>query len=748
MMRLTSLSSAVLVLSAGIGCGHAEAQTAPAAFTSYMRYDAFRRVTGTISADPDGNGPVKFAATRNTYDSDGRLTKVEKGELSSWQSDSVPPANWGSGASENCGSAAGCTFTILSSVETTYDVLKRRIKEVTKGADGAPASVTQYSYDVVSRLECTAVRMNPGTFSSLPANACALSSTGSNGPDRITQNKYDDADELLQVRKAVGTAIEIADATYTYTDNGKTKYIIDANGNRAELRYDGFDRQVRWVFPSTTRPTAFNPGTPANAVSTAGGLNENDYEAYTYDAAANRLSLRKRDGSTLTFAYDALNRMTKKVVPERTGLGSTHTRDVYYGYDARGLETYARYDSASGEGVTNVYDALGRLTSATVNMDAQSRQLSYTYDSDGNRNRLTWPDAAYLTAAFDGLDRISNIKDASSTSMVDWTYNNRGLPASIERSGTPPRQDAAYDAVGRLGSLAIVNGPASNQVTWTYSRNAASQIIAETRSNDAYAWSGYFNVVRNYSTNGLNQYTAAGAAAFCYDANGNLTADGASVYLYDVENRLVEKRAQTNAACSSLNYSGTLKASLRYDPLGRLHEVIGANTTRFLYDGDALVGEYNASGALLRRYAHGNDAGADDPLIWFEGASALSTNARYVYADPRGSIVLVDDAVGNALAINSYDEYGIPGSTNQGRFQYTGQAWIAELGMYHYKARIYSPTLGRFLQTDPIGYEDQMSLYAYVGNDPINGTDPTGQEECVEWRWHADLHNHGYDITT
>ena len=128
----------------------------------------------------------------------------------------------------------------------------------------------------------------------------------------------------------------------------------------------------------------------------------------------------------------------------------------------------------------------------------------------------------------------------------------------------------------------------------------------------------------------------------------------------------------------------------------------------------------------------------DEPLVWYEGPGTGATaNKNWLYADHLGSIIATANASGSASAgsgtVNTYGPFGESAQTtpDNNRFGYTGQQQLKGLGLYYYKARIYSPALGRFLQTDPTGVADDLNLYGYVGNGAINARDPSGLAAVV-----------------
>ncbi len=541
----------------------------------YNRYDVHGRLIWEIGpADVTGTRLAKRFSYRSA---DDKVVSIEEGTV---------PNETSTG------------LTVHRRVDHAYDSRRNPVRD-TMSAGGTNYALTQRSFDERGQLECEAVRMNPVAYTTLPASACTLSPPGTFGPDRITRSVRDAAGQLLQVQRAYGTPLQQTYAAYTYSSNGQRQTVRDANNNLTTFEYDGFGRLVKMRLPV--------------AATGAGQSSVTDYEQYGYDAVGNRTSLRKRDGRTLTYDYDALNRLQVKAVP--SSASGVPGYSVHYGYDVRGLQLYARFGSATGAGVTNAYDGFGRLRVASTNLGGVTRNVVSDYDLHGNRTRITHPDGAFFEYAYDATDRLLHLSEnGPSATLASVHYDSLGRRSLIARDTVGAKTSYGYEPFSRLQSLVhdLDGSGTSKDLTMNFAYSPASQIVTRSLSNSTYEFP-VESSLRSYAVNGLNQYTQItgdAPATLSWDANGNLTSDGVTTFYYDTENRL------TSAG-------GAKYATLTYDPLGRLYQVASpSGTTRFLYDGDRLIAEYNSSGTLLRRYVHGT--AVDEPLVWYEGASVIA----------------------------------------------------------------------------------------------------------------------------
>jgi len=163
------------------------------------------------------------------------------------------------------------------------------------------------------------------------------------------------------------------------------------------------------------------------------------------------------------------------------------------------------------------------------------------------------------------------------------------------------------------------------------------------------------------------------------------------------------------------------KITYKYDPSGRrIKKTVDGYKTTYCHDGGHEIAEYDGNGNLLRKYVYG--PGVDQPVCMIEVAD--SNAVSYYHFDGLGSVVALSNSSGTTIQTYEYTVYGQvaasdPNHTNP--FLFTGRRFDIETGLYYYRARYYNPYIGRFLQTDPVGYG-----YIYCGNNPLAYIDPSG----------------------
>lgn len=739
--------------------------------------DALNRTTYALNWNRGSPQQITRADGSNVYqtiDNNGWLTSTTDAEgfVTSYGRDnmgrltSYTPTGWTPTTHAYAFSASGVVQTItkgLGQTTVTYDNRWQPTLVKTQDTGTSWTSYINSTFDPLGRV----------TFASYPA-------TSSSSTSGITTT-YDALGRTL-------TTVAPGSSTTTFQYlNGHIRRVIDPVGNQTDSYFTGYDGPdskeiVRILQPLTTNTyvnrNMWGEIDSVRQVGTQNGYTVDFTQFHYYDAQRRRCRYVTPEGGHTLFAYNNANEMTSYQKGASSGtacVAPSGTALVSQSYDLLGRLTTTDFADILTPDITRGYDPNGNITSLTrgiaawtyqnntlnlptqekLVIDGRTYQTDYGYNPAGALTQTTFPGGPVVIYAPDGLGRATKAQASGSTNYATGLqYHPNGALSGFTYGNGYVFGQTLTSRQMPLQITSALGGTKATDLTFGYALNDQISAItdaADPGNNRTFTYDGLGRLLTSTGQWGAGNYT--------YDAVGNLRQrqEGSRIVQtqYDANNRLSQMRDTATGnvwrtyiydARGSVTFDANTQHTIGYDYGDQPISLSGTSTGSYVYDGafkrvKQVVGSktvysvYSQSGALLQRDDITTGKRASFVQVGGKTIAEITTAGvpTYFHNDQLGSPVSSTNAAGAMLWREQYRPYGESlqnDAAHADGIGFTGHVEDAT-GLTYMQARFYDPVVGRFLSVDPVEFSpdrpDMFNRYAYVGNDPVNKTDPDGQ---------------------
>lgn len=563
--------------------------------------------------------------------------------------------------------------------------------------------------------------------------------------NQTTTYTYDVQGNRITATDALGRPTTI----YTYDTLSRLTSITDANAKDTAYEYDDRD-QLRFVTDPVGLVTEYQYnelGQLTQLISPDTGVTE-----YTYDLVGNRATQTDARNITVTFEYDAVNRITKKIYPDAS-LNVTYTYDAgengigklgtmqdkegitSYGYDERGnLVSRNRFTNTKFYLTQYGYDINDRLTSVTYPSDRVVTYVrnnlgqvdSVTTTPSGGAEQTIASNLAYLPfGALEDMD-WGNGLSLDQTFDADYRLTDQVLGAVYSRT-------YGYDAVNNIKTITDNIAATKNQI-FNYDDLDRLNYAIGDYGELVYAYDDVGNrtnltkdagtpTIYNYNPAANNRLVDIDGAVIAYDANGNTQTKDTLTFSYDDNNRMT----QVSDAGVATTYG--------FNGKGERVRKSGAATTLYHYDssGNLLFESDSLGNALVEYIWLGNQR-----LAMVQGA-----NLYYTHVDHLGTVQMLTDGSGGVAWAADYKPFGevtVTMASVENNLRFPGQYYDVESGLHYNYFRGYDPTTGRYVESDPMGLDAGLNTYIYTLANPLTYMDIFGlSSKCKQCKDECEL---------